>query len=139
MVDYGHFIYGSIKKNPHIHHQATGWSRRHNHEKKDFSIVARKTLKTNPVKTSTSTAVAGTGKVTLTFEIDVNALTLAPGKDYFNLPYLVHGSMVHGKVEVPAFISKGRVVIPTAQGRSKRGKDAAPTVKSNAVDLSKLL
>jgi len=99
--------------------------------------VARKTLKTNPVKTST--AVAGTGKVTLTFEIDVNALTLAPGKDYFNLPYLVHGSMVHGKVEVPAFISKGRVVIPTAQGRSKRGKDAAPTVKTNAVDLSKLL
>ena len=101
--------------------------------------MARKTLKTNPVKTSTSTAVAGTGKVTLTFEIDVNALTLAPGKDYFNLPYLVHGSMVHGKVEVPAFISKGRVDIPTAQGRSKRGKDAAPTVKTNAVDLSKLL
>ena len=100
--------------------------------------MARKTLKTNPVKTSTSTTVAGTGKVTLTFEIDVNALTLAPGKDYFNLPYLVHGRMIHGK-EVPAFISKGRVVIPTAQGRSKRGKDAAPTVKTNAVDLSKLL
>jgi len=105
--------------------------------KKGNFIMARKTLKNTPVKTST--AVAGTGKVTLMFEIDANALTLAPGKDYFNLPYLVHGSMVHGKVEVPAFISKGRVVIPTAQGRSKRGKDAAPTVKTNAVDLSKLI
>ena len=101
--------------------------------------MARKTLKTNPVKTSTSTAVAGTGKVKLTFEIDVNALTLAPGKDYFNLPYLVHGSMAHGKTEVPAFISKGRVVIPTAQGRAKRGQDTAPTAKSNAVDLGKLI
>ena len=107
-------------------------------DKKGNCIMPRKTIKTNPVKTSPA-AVAGTGKVTLTFEIDVNALTLAPNKDYFNLPYLVHGSMVHGKTEVPAFISKGRVVIPTAQGRSKRGKDAAPTVKTNAVDLSKLL
>ena len=101
--------------------------------------MARKTLKTNPVKTSTSTTVAGTGKVTLTFEIDVNALTLAPGKDYFNLPYLVHGRMIHGKTEVPAFISKGRVVIPTAQGRAKRGQNAAPTAKPNSIDLGKLL
>ena len=99
--------------------------------------MARKTIKTSPVKTST--AVAGTGKVTLMFEIDVNALTLAPGGDYFNLPYLVNGSMVHGKTEVPAFISKGRVILPTAQGRAKRGKDAAPTAKPNAVNLSKLL
>jgi hypothetical protein len=105
--------------------------------KKGNCIMARKTIKTNPVKTST--AVAGTGKVTLTFEIDVNALTLAPGGDYFNLPYLVNGSMVHGKTEVPAFISKGRVILPTAQGRAKRGQDAAPKAKSNAVDLSKLL
>ena len=99
--------------------------------------MARKTIKTSPVKTST--AVAGTGKVTLMFEIDVNALTLAPGGDYFNLPYLVNGSMAHGKTEVPAFISKGRVILPTAQGRAKRGKDAAPTAKRNAVDLGKLL
>jgi hypothetical protein len=137
MVDYGLFFYGNIKKSPHIHYQATGWSRSHNHEKKDFSIVARKTLKNTPVKTST--AVAGTGKVKLTFEIDVNSLTLAPGGDYFNLPYLVNGSMVHGKTEVPAFISKGRVILPTAQGRAKRGQDAAPKAKSNAVDLGKLL
>ena len=101
--------------------------------------MARKTLKTNPVKTSTATAVAGTGKVKLTFEIDVNSLTLAPGGDYFNLPYLVNGSMVHGKTEVPAFISKGRVILPTAQGRAKRGKDTAPTAKPNAVDLGKLI
>ena len=100
--------------------------------------MPRKTIKTSPVKTSPA-AVAGTGKVTLTFEVDVNSLTLAPGKDYFNLPYLVHGRMIHGKTEVPAFISKGRVVIPTAQGRAKRGQDAAPTAKANAVDLSKLL
>ena len=99
--------------------------------------MARKTIKTSPVKTSN--AVSGTGKVTLMFEIDANALTLAPGKDYFNLPYLVNGSMAHGKTEVPAFISKGRVIIPTAQGRAKRGQDAAPKAKSNAVDLSKLL
>jgi hypothetical protein len=100
--------------------------------------MPRKTIKKTPVKTSPA-AVAGTGKVTLTFEIDVNSLTLAPGGDYFNLPYLVNGSMVHGKTEVPAFISKGRVILPTAQGRAKRGKDAAPTAKPNAVNLSKLL
>jgi hypothetical protein len=100
-------------------------------------IMARKTLKTTPVKTST--AVAGAGKVTLMFEIDVNALTLAPGGDYFNLPYLVNGAMMHGKTEVPAFISKGRVILPTAQGRAKRGHGSAPTAKPNAVDLGKLL
>ena len=100
-------------------------------------IMPRKTLKTTPVKTST--AVAGTGKVTLTFVIDVNSLTLAPGGDYFNLPYLVNGSMAHGKTEVPAFISKGRVILPTAQGRAKRGQDTAPRAKSNAVDLGKLI
>ena len=105
--------------------------------KKGNFIMARKTIKTSPVKTST--AVAGTGKVVLTFEIDVNSLTLAPGGDYFNLPYLVNGSMVHGKTEVPAFISKGRVILPTAQGRAKRGKDTAPTAKPNAVNLSKLI
>jgi hypothetical protein len=47
--------------------------------------------------------------------------------------------MTHGKNEVPAFISKGRVILPTAQGRAKRGKDAAPTAKPNAVNLSKLI
>ena len=100
--------------------------------------MPRKTIKKTPVKTSPA-AVAGTGKVVLTFEIDVNSLTLAPGGDYFNLPYLVNGSMVHGKTEVPAFISKGRVILPTAQGRAKRGKDTAPTAKPNAVNLSKLI
>ena len=137
MVDYGHFFLDVSKKilimiiRQRDEPGATITRQRGN------LIMARKTIKTSPVKTST--AVAGTGKVTLTFEIDVNSLTLAPGGDYFNLPYLVNGAMIHGKTEVPAFISKGRVILPTAQGRAKRGHGSAPTAKPNAVDLGKLL
>lgn len=95
--------------------------------------MARKTIKTTPVKTSTLA-----DKVKITFEVNVNFLTLAPGGDYFNLPYLVNGWMTHGKRSVPAFISKGRVILPTSQGRAKRGKvDGVPA--ANAVDIDKLL
>ena len=101
--------------------------------------MARKTIKTSPVKTPVKTSTLS-DKVKIVFEVNVNFLTIAPGGDYFNLPYLVNGEMIHGKRSVPAFISKGRVILPTAQGRAKRGKDAGlPMNKPNAVDIDKLL
>jgi len=109
--------------------------------RKTVSPVAtnKRTVTLTEMPTGKAAPVAGTGKVTLTFKLDVNSLTLASGGDYFNLPYLVHGSMSHGSTEVPAFISKGRVIIPTAQGRAKRGGDASPKPRENAIDVSKLL
>ncbi len=97
--------------------------------------MARKTVKTkSPVEQK---AIAGTGKVTLTFECNVSDLKVTGEGDYFGLPYLVEGTMQHGKVEVPAFISKGRVIVPTAQGRKKRGTAAAP--KKASINISKLI
>ena len=103
--------------------------------KRKENIMPRKSTKTkSPVEQE---AIAGSGKVKLIFECNVSDLKLTGEGDYFGLPYLVEGTMQHGKVEVPAFISKGRVIVPTAQGRKKRGTAAAP--KKSSIDISKLI
>ncbi len=98
----------------------------------------RKTRR-SPVKANTEkTAVKASGNVEIIFTVPASELTVAPGGDYFNLPYLVKGEMRHGKKTIEAVISKGRVIIATAQGRAKRGNAEKPAA-ANAVNLSKLL
>tara|TARA_R100001132_G_C3210681_1_gene53770 strand:+ start:260 stop:514 length:255 start_codon:yes stop_codon:yes gene_type:complete len=75
---------------------------------------------------------------TLTFQIPVNEMGVSKDGLWFNLPFRAEGEMSHGDKSMPIFISKGKVLVPTAKGReSYKGKAKTATVAK--ADISNLM